>query len=246
MNPLFLVLLVFSVLIVGCRRESTDQLQTGKQSVHLYTEAELNNLISTGMSTAEVTNKFGAPDLAEKMGQNTVLLLYSFPIQPQEIGWHLSGFTVYIKDGNVAKWSPTMRETRQMFQGGDSSSSVGGQSFQLFLATDSRSNIVNTIDSQGNADSSVLTGSADLAFKAKLFTGNSGDEKPGEQTVVLVLSEQDASKLNDLTKDNVGKRLLIVSRDKVVAAPIIVEAANSRQLMFTTKGSNVLNSLQRP
>lgn len=235
--------LVALALTVGCRRESPSGPQSG-QRVTVYTEADLNRLIILGMSAVEVTNRFGVPGSATEINQDTVLLTYSFPLEPKKQALHLAGFDIYIKNGNVVKWSPITEESRQTFQAGGSQGSFGEQSFQVFLATGNLTNVAITVDADGSADASDLKAAPDMAFKAKVFAGSSGSERPGEQTVILVVSDQDAAKLKGITEDNFGKRLLIVCRNKVIAAPAISTPLASRQLMFTVKNSAVLDSLR--
>lgn len=242
-NLTFPVLLVALALTIGCRRESPNHLQTG-QSAKVYTEVELNKLITPGMSATEVTNKFGSPGSTTEIDQDTVLLTYSFPLEPYKQALHLAGFSIYIKNGNVVKWSPIMEESRQTFQAGGSQGSFGEQSFQVFLAAGNLTNVAIIVDVEGSADASDLKASPDMSFKAKVFAGSSGSERPGEQTVILVVSDQDAVKLKGLTEGNFGKRLLIVCRNKVIAAPAISAPLASRQLMLTVKNSAVLDSLR--
>ena len=88
------------------------------------------------------------------------------------------------------------------------------------------------------------TGAALMSVFHQLFAGNSGSDRPGEQTVILVLNDQDASKLKALTENNLGKRTLLVCRNKVIAAPMISVPITSKQFMFTVKDSGVLDSLR--
>jgi hypothetical protein len=238
-----LFVLVFVVaLTFGCGRNPPTTLKSS-QPPKTYTESDLTKLIIPGMSAEEVTNRFGTPNSTIEIDQDTVLFMYNFPLQPQNEALHLAGFDIYIKNGNVVKWSPTMEQSWQNYGPGSSPSSLVEQSFQVFLATGNLTNVANTIDTEGSADASNLRTSPDLAFQAQVFAGSSGSERPEERTVILVVSDQDAGKLKDLTEQNFGKRLLIVCRNKVIAAPVISSPLNSRQLMFTVK-SSVLDILR--
>ena len=170
-----------------------------------------------------------------------------FPFEDrQEKGPYMTGFGIDIKDGRVVRWSPVTGMTGATIQGGESQGSFGEQSFSVYLETvDSLISVVKIVDSQGIADASGLNISPDLTFKAKVFAGNSGSGHPGEQSVILVVSEQDASKLKDLTETNFGRRLLIVCRNKAIDAPAISSPLASKQLLFTVKDSSVLDSLKR-
>jgi hypothetical protein len=213
-----------------------------------YTKQELDKLIVPGMGIGEVTNTLGPPASEMQISERAVSLMYTFPLETivQEGGLRMTGFDVHFKDGKVVAWSPIMGESKKTFQAGGSQGSFGEQSFQVFLATGNLTNVATTVDVEGSADASDLKASPDMAFKAKVFAGSSGSERPGEQTVILVVSDQDAAKLKGLTEDNFGKRLLIVCRNKVIAAPAISAPLASRQVMLTVKNSAVLDSLRSP
>lgn len=235
-NRTFPVLLVALALTVGCRRESPTNLPTAS-STKVYTEVELNKLITSGMSAEEVTNKFGSPASMIEIDEDTVLLTYSFPLEPHKQALHLAGFSIYVKHGNVVKWTPIMEESRPTYQAGGPQGLFGEQSFQVFLATGNLTNLAATVDAEGSADVGDLKATPDMVFKAKVFSGRSGSERSGEQTVILVVSDLDAVKLKGLTEANFGKRLLIVWRNKVIAAPAISAPLASGQLLFTVKSS---------
>jgi len=196
------------------------------------------------MSAADVRKQFGFPGSAIEIGQGVVMWTYSFPLQPGKARLHLAGFDIYLKDDKVEKWSPVMEESRQTFQDGGTQGAFGEQVFQIFLATDGLTNLVNVVDSDGSADVRNLKASPNVEFKAKVFAGSSGRERPGEQTVILVTSEQDASKLRELTENNFGRRLLIVCRNQAIAAPVISAPLGSRQFMFVVRNPTVLNGIQ--
>jgi hypothetical protein len=245
---MFIALLAALASSLGCRRSSNEPPVAVDQShaTNIYSEAELDKLITPGMSIADVTNTFGLPGSAIQVTENMILLTYMFPfeVKKQEEGPYLTGFGIDIKDGRVIRWSPVTGMTGKTTQGGGSQGSLGEQSFQIFLVTDSLTNVVNTIESEGSADAGSLKASPDMAFIAQVFAGISGSERPGERTVILVVSQQDASKLKDLSENNFGKRLLIVCRNHVIAAPAITAPLASRQLLFTVKDSRVLDSIQ--
>jgi hypothetical protein len=241
---ILLAFLFASTLTVGCNRESGRSIRTEQASIKVYTGAELDKLIVPGMSAADVTNHFGSPGSATEIGLGVVMWTYSFPLEPKKLRLQLAGFSIYLKDGKVERWSPMMEESRQTFQTGGSQGAFGEQSFQIFLAIDGLTNVANTVDSVGGADARSLKATPDLEFKANVFIGSSSKERPGEQTVILVLGERDALKLKDLSEDNFGKRLLIVCQKQAIAAPVISAPLASRQLMFTVKNATVLNSIR--
>lgn len=244
------LLLLFFLAVIGasgCHRKSSESeiLVDPSRPSKVYTEAELTSLITPGMSLAEVTNKFGLPGSAVNVAESAILLTYMFPFEVKhQQSPYLTGFGIDIKDGRVVRWAPVTGMTGKTVQAGGSQGSFGEQSFQVFLATDNLTNVATTVDAEGSADASDLKTSPAMAFEAKVFAGSSGSGCPGEQTVILVVSDQGAAKLKGLTEDNFGKRLLIVCRNKVIAAPAISAPLASRRLMFTVKDATVLDSLR--
>jgi len=214
--------LVALMLAIGCHRESATSIRTnGEQAGRTYTEAQLDNLIVPGMSAAEVTNKFGPPGSAIQVDQHTVVFLYSFPLDPAKEQLHLAGFSVHVENGNVAKWSPITSEAHNTFRGPARPGSFGELPFESYLLTDDLTNTLKTFESQATADMSTLKIVPSMVFKAKVFSGNSGLANASEKSVILVMNSQDASKLKKLSEENLGKRMLIACRGKVIAAPLI-------------------------
>ena len=248
MNGRLLLLSCFALTCgTGCNRKSGEsQIAINpSQFSKVYTENELNSLIVPGMSIAEVTNTFGLPGSAVKTGEGIILLTYMFPFEAKkEQGPYLTGFGIDIKDGRVVRWSPVTGMTVGTVEGGGSQGSFGELSFQIFLASGSLTNVAAIVDSEGSADASTLRGSPEITFNAKVFAGGSGSERLGEQTVILVVREEDASKLKDLSDGNSGKRLLVVCGNRVIAAPAISAPLASRRLTFTVKSSAVLENLR--
>ncbi len=164
------------------------------------------------MSIADVTNRFGPPGSAVRVGEDKLMLTYMFPFEARQVrGPYRTGFGIDVKDGHVVRWSPITGMTGNPASAGGSQGSFGEHSFPIFLAADCLSKLVNTVESQG---------------------------------IILIVSDEDASKLRELTENNFGKRLLIVCRNRVIAAPAISAPLASRQLMFTVKNSAVLDSLR--
>lgn len=243
------ILLVVTIAIAGCSKEpNKPQVSNGRNVTRVYTKGELDKLILVGMSVFELTNRFGAPGSEVQVDENVAILIYSFPIETflREGGFRLIGFDVTIRDEKVVGWSPVTSESRESIQPPDDPDSFGEQSFEMYVAIDHLTNVANRVDSEGSADASSLNASPDLEFKAKVFGGPSDGEQQGEWTVILVVSEQDASRLKTLTENNIGKRTLLVCRKRVIAAPGVHVPVASRQLMFTVKNPRVLEFLRNP
>jgi len=51
--------------------------------------------------------------------------------------------------------------------------------------------------------------------------------------------------MKSLTQNNIGKRMLIVCRGEVIAAPVINMAIDSNKLLFPVKNSEFLDRLKK-
>src|SRR5712664_1490011 len=91
------VLLFALTLTNGCGKNSSEsQSQVTANETRVYTKAELDKFIVSGMSVSEVTNIFGTPASKIQVGENVVILMYSFPFEAvvREGGLRLTGFDV--------------------------------------------------------------------------------------------------------------------------------------------------------
>src|SRR5438876_229276 len=109
-NRLYCILLFTLALLCSCNKKSHElpSTATSQATARVYSEAELNELIVSGMSMAKVTNTFGAPGATVPIQESVVVFLYTFPfkITSRAEGRHLTGFTVKLRDGKVRSWSP--------------------------------------------------------------------------------------------------------------------------------------------
>lgn len=119
-----LTFLGYLLLAYGCRRQSLSvNIPIGHQDSKIYSETELEKLITRGMSAEDVIKNFGKAGSVVEFNPDESVLIYSFPIQPQKTAMHLGGFKIHIKNGVVLEWSPIMQESRQSFPGSGNKSS---------------------------------------------------------------------------------------------------------------------------
>lgn len=245
------VLLVYFLLLwfcaTGCdSRSRRPQINVDpSRATRIYNQQELTKLIALGMTLTDVTNTFGLPGSAVKTSEHNVMLNYMFPFKPESgPGPQLTGFSIHIQDGRVIRWSPITGMTFDTSPDGPVQGAPGEQLFQIFLSTDKNTNLVNAVESKGIADAGSLKGPPDLTFKAKVFSGDAGKDHPGEQSVILVLSEHDASQIKSLTETNFGRRLLIVCRNKIVLTATISVPLASKQIIFSVRNPEAVNIMR--
>jgi len=233
-------------LVMGCNPSSKQSSVTVNpdNATRYYDESQLGNMIVSGMTVADVTNKFGLPGSLVKVSKERTILIYAFRFGVLHDD-NLTGFTVDTTDDHVVRWAPIKgpnHSTSSAFNGEGPLKPFGEQSFRLFLANGSMTNVANLVDSKGSADASDLEASPEMTFNAKVFVGSINGELPDKKAVLLVVSEKDASKLKGLTENNLGRRLLIVIRNRVIAAPVISVPLASTQIEFTVKDSSVFSA----
>lgn len=225
--------------LAGCSQQSVKP-QSGVDPAtptKNYSEAELDKLITEGMTLAAVTNFFGLPGSENKFDDNIILLNYMFRFDENRVG--MSGFSIDFKNERVVRWTPIIQGEGYAKKGGVPQGSLGEHSFNVYLGVGSMTNYVNAFDTKEDKGAIEFKTEADVSFTAKVFAGDSA-KVAGEYDIILVVGEDGVSKLNKLIESNMGKRLLVSWHNKIIAAPLISTRLVSRQFEFTVKDANVL------
>jgi hypothetical protein len=182
----------------------------------------------------------------EGMEQDSTIITYLFSGEAMrnEKGLHLAGFNVNIRKGRVVGWSAIETESFNQFPSPTSKkeTTIGEENFKLFIQTDLLTNALSNLDSGVVVKESDLKISPDMVFKAQVSVSDDSDTN---KTVLLIIENQQVSKLKALTKNNSGKRMLVVCRGKVIAAPSIVMPLDSNKFFFKVKDANFFDSLKK-
>lgn len=210
-----------------------------------YTKTELDRSITSGMSVSDITNTFGPPTSMLRSSEHTGIMTFLFPIDlaKRMNEETMVGFDIHTKDGKVVIWSPIIAGPEGQTQPSSQQNQKSTRLFSLFVATDNLRNVLETLDAGGQADMINAHINPDLTLSAHVFLDDRND-RPWSDQVALVLSPADALRLKTLTETNIGKRLLIVCSNKVVAAPTITDPLERRELLLRVKGTNALNILR--
>lgn len=241
------LLLAALLLAAGCgnKPDGAQPASVGPSLKRTYTKTELDRLISPGMSFAEVTNTFGPPTSMIQASEHKSVVMYTFPVdlaarvnEPTMIG-----FDVHLRDGRAINWSPVIRGPDGPPQPSTLQDHKSARLFSLFVARDALRNVLETLDSSGQADMTGMRIEPDLTFSAQVFS-DSMDNGPSSDQVALLLSPADALRLKSLTETNYGKRLLIVCSNSVIAAPMITDTLKQGPLLLRVTGSNALDILR--
>ncbi len=230
--------------ILGCGQNPPPK--SGTTHLHLvkrYSQSELARLIVPGMTPASLTNLFGPPTFILKSGENGFDFEYLFPHNPRQTNG-LVGFGIDIRNGLVVRWEPTTTGGPAEQQVDNAPQrSFGTQPFEGYLVTDSLTNVANAVLAQGSTTVANLPASPDVTFQAEVFATDPADRPIGGQTMGLVVTGTDISKLATLTEKNIGRQLLLVTRTKAVYAVYIQSVLNTPSLTLPVKDSAALDNI---
>jgi hypothetical protein len=241
MGKIITFVLFLLVLASGCHQKQEPNY------VRIYGKAELDALIKPDMTVAEITNTFGSSGLEmEGMEQDSTTITYLFSPEAirNEKGLHLAGFDVNIRNGRAVGWSAIDTESFNQFPSPTSKeeTTIGEENFKLFIQTDFLTNALSNLDSGVVVNESDLKISPDMVFKAQVSVSDDSDTN---KTVLLIIDNQQVPQLKTLTENNFGKRMLVVCRGKVIAAPSIVMPLDSNKLLLKVKDANFFDSLKK-
>jgi preprotein translocase subunit SecD len=82
-------------------------------------------------------------------------------------------------------------------------------------------------------------------FEAKVIVGNYTSQTKTNKMMFLTINDQDVPKMENLTKNNVGKRMLIVCRGEVISAPVIMMPIASNKFQVQVQDSGFLDRLKK-
>lgn len=221
------------VSVVGCSR-----------SIKTYTEEELNQLIVAGMSESDIVKEFGKPLSRLEINQGKVNLVYTFPHDFERQGFFMSGFSVHLSEGVVDSWSPVMTDRVPMPGSANSLLPLGRNTFQLYLATSNDSELLEEFQLEGSVSADNLSAPPDLTLSADVSISALGGGNTNEVDMKLTISEDDSSKLLNLTQTNYGKTMIVVCSNQVISAPTISEPLAAKEILFRVKSSQVLHMIR--
>lgn len=244
-----LLTLIVLVSFSACRTKAADVESTNGKSETIKSKAQeyLQPLLHVGESPADLVGRFGDPVAENVISSNAVCLSFSFSDRNQAAeNAGVGGFDAFFVSNHLSHWRPTYRDP--MFSASPPKHpffTSDKETFKLFVETDSLNNFLEAFDSKGSADASDLKISPDLVFEAKVIVGNDASPTKTNKTMFLTINDQDIPKMKSLTQNNIGKRMLIVCRGEVIAAPVINMAIDSNKLLFPVKNAGFLDRLKK-
>src|ERR1035438_2831561 len=213
----------------------------------------LQPLLHVGESPSNLVARFGNPvaehviSSDEACYSNEVCLSFSFSDRNQATeNAGVGGFDAFFVSNRLSHWRPSYRDPafsasppEHPFFTSDK------ETFKVFVETDGLNNFLEAFDSKGSADENDIKVPPDLAFEAKVIVGNATSQTKTNKMMFLTINDQDVPKMENLTKNNVGKRMLIVCRGKVISAPVIMMPIASNKFQFQVQDSGFLDRLKK-
>jgi len=231
-----------------CTKAADLESKNGKsETIESKAQEYLQPLLHVGESPADLVARFGNPVDKHVISSNEVCLSFSFSDRNRAAeNAGVGGFDAFFDNNRLSHWRPIYRGPRISTSPPKNPLFTSDkETFKLFVETDSLNNFLEAFDSKGSADASDVKIPPDLVFEAKVIVGNDTNQTSTNKTMFLTINDQDIPKMKSLTQNNIGKRMLIVCRGEVIAAPVINMAIDSNKLLFPVKNSEFLDRLKK-
>lgn len=244
-----LLTLIVLVSFSACRTKAADfESKNGKsETIESKAQEYLQPLLHVGESPSNLVARFGDPVAKNVISSNAVCLSFSFSDRnhaAESAG--VGGVDAFFVGNRLSHWRPIYRGPAIKTSPPEHPIFTSDKEmFKLFIETDSLINSLADLDSKGSADASDLKISPDLVFEAKVIVGIDTNQTKANKTMFLTINDQDIPKMKSLTQNNIGKRMLIVCRGEVIAAPVINMAIDSNKLLFPVKNAGFLDRLKK-
>jgi hypothetical protein len=232
---------------VQSKNGNAETIDSKAQEIERKGREYLQPLLHVGESPADLVRRFGNPTQKMEISSNELCLDFFFFDQNRAAeNAGVGGFTAFFVSNQLSRWVP-------IYQGSRISASPprhplftsDKETFKLFVETDSLKNSLEALDSKGSADASDLKIPPDLVFEAKVIVGIDTNQIKANKTMFLTINDQDVPKMKSLTQNNIGKRMLIVCRGKVISAPIIMMPIASNKFQFQVQDSGFFDRLKK-
>jgi hypothetical protein len=232
---------------VESKNGNAETIDSKAQEIERKGREYLQPLLHVGESPADLVRRFGNPVDKHVISSNEVCLSFSFSDRNQAAeNAGVGGFDAFFVSNRLSHWRPSYRDPAfSASPPGHPLFTSDKELFKLFVETDSLKNSLEALDSKGSADASDLKVPPDLVFEAKVIVGNYTSQTKTNKMMFLTINDQDVPKMENLTKNNVGKRMLIVCRGEVISAPVIMMPIASNKFQFQVQDSGFLDRLKK-
>jgi hypothetical protein len=261
-NALFETLLVFSLVLFSHVNQSLSAVSSTNLNAGV-SEAELAKTMRKGMSKQELEKIFGKPLREEVHTNGMVNLLYFWPVpsSPKASADSIGGVSVQLSNGLSVSWDPIHARIDPAVgvSGGNTNSYSTDVRIAFYVVSDesgSGRTFVNTLKlpNLGYVDRSPGLQVEHLqAITVEVFptirsdTGSvlSEDASQSKARLSVVLMPRDAKRLEVLTDENVGKRMLIMLDGEPLAAPLLMQAIRTGELQISFPDTRTAADIDR-
>jgi hypothetical protein len=229
------------------KKGNTETIESNAQEIERKAQEYLQPLLHVGESQEDMVRRFGSPMHTMEISSNELCLDFLFSDQnhaAENAG--VGGFDAFFVSNRLSHWLPIYQgprfgapSTEHAFFKSDK------ETFKWFVESDGLKNTLEALDSKGSTDASDLKIPPDLVFEAKVIIGNDTSQSSTNKMMLLTISDKDVSKMKSLSENNLGKRILVVCRNVVIAAPVINEPIASNQILISLKNIEFLEHLKK-
>ncbi|NCB44534.1 MAG: hypothetical protein EOM59_18230 [Clostridia bacterium] len=208
-------------------------------------EQELYELITPGMTVAEVKKIFGNPTFKSEEASIELWTYYLIPPDdggvPKKSTEYVGKVVVRMKDGRVEGCRHEM-QTLQVMGDPFVHTNEGKRNLQLvFATTEEMTNLVDAVSREGLVDASKVDSSAGITCEIELVDQGEGGD--GKRYLTIKLSKEDTAKLNEMTEMHMGKPLLMIYKGKLLAAPKVNFTLPRNAFMLSLSDERALEHL---
>jgi hypothetical protein len=251
-----LLALIVLVAFPACRTQAADveskngdaeTIDSKAHEIERKAQEYLQPLLHVGESPADLVAQYGNPVDKHVISSNEVCLSFSFSDRNQAAeNSGVGGFDAFFVSNRLSHWRPIYQDPPiKIFPLEPPIFTSDKETFKLFIETDSQNKFLEAFDSKGSADENDLKIPPNLAFEAKVSVGNATSQTKTNKMMFLTINDQDVPKMENLTRNNVGKRMLIVCRGKIISAPVIMMPIASNKFQFQVQDSRFLDHLKK-
>jgi hypothetical protein len=237
-SPITILVAIFSAF--GCNGADQSTVASERNAFQqvpstAVREKDLAKHLRIGMSKEDLFKVFGVPTLDPiELDGGVTRLQYVFEVDERNLTAEavVSGFTVFLKDGKISRWSPSYLSAPEYTTGWVVVSPERATSAPARIEHVSLW-IVRTNEFAGSRYSNTekfrnlgfISQQPDLTLsRLKLLEEGQGGKWP---TLRLTLTDGDRAAFHKLTRENSGKRTLIAIGSRPLLAPYINEPISS-------------------
>lgn len=244
--------LLVLIMCASCDRSHNGRATDRRPSYsRTYSEQEVKQKLTLGMSRESLTNTFGAPTFEDLQGEDIVLSYLSD--DEKESGYRFTGFTVLTRTNTVIKWSPIYAGVRSAATKESTSSSPPVPNPTARAATHPLAFYVvrhQSFPGSTQIDTPEFPAlgyiSAGPQLQVTRLVSATWRDQGSQPTIEMTLTDDDAVALRKLTEESLNEKLLVASGNSLVEAIQVWEPIVTKTIrLSSTNQVRLQESFQR-